>query len=163
VGRADASRPIDLAASAGLPAAGRLERIFGPSAPHTEPATPALPSHRYLSDSCDSWGASLLPARQPGGPFRYPRLARLAKLPGNRTVACTFPEKTGNSVTKRRRNMPSHTLRRRQRPELQADRKNEPSSEAAIAAQLRALIPCSTDPAWLEKMAREVESKAHRR
>jgi hypothetical protein len=29
------------------------------------------------------------------------------------------------------------------------------------AAHLRALIPCSTDPAWLENMAREVESKAH--
>jgi hypothetical protein len=59
--------------------------------------------------------------------------------------------------------MPSHILRRRQRPELQANRKREPLSEAAIAAQLRALIPCSTDPAWLEKMAREGESKAHQR
>jgi hypothetical protein len=46
----------------------------------------------------------------------------------------------------------------------------EPSREAqsienkadtvAIAARLRAMIPCSTDPAWLKKMAREVESKA---
>jgi hypothetical protein len=34
---------------------------------------------------------------------------------------------------------------------------------AAIVAQLRALIPCSTDPAWLEKLAREVESRAHQR
>jgi len=33
----------------------------------------------------------------------------------------------------------------------------------AIAAQLRALIPSSTDPVWLEKMAREVESKARQR
>jgi hypothetical protein len=59
--------------------------------------------------------------------------------------------------------MPSHTTRRRRTPELQANRKREPSREAAIAAQLRALIPGSTDPAWLEKMAREVESKAHQR
>jgi hypothetical protein len=51
----------------------------------------------------------------------------------------------------------------RRRPELQANRKTEPSREAAIATQLRALIPCSTDPAWLEKMAREVESKARQR
>jgi hypothetical protein len=60
-------------------------------------------------------------------------------------------------------NMLSHTLRRRRRPELQANRKTGSSREAAIAAQLRALIPSSTDPAWLEKMAREVESKAHQR
>jgi len=33
----------------------------------------------------------------------------------------------------------------------------------AVAARLRAQIPCSTDPAWLETMAREVESKAHLR
>jgi hypothetical protein len=59
--------------------------------------------------------------------------------------------------------MPSHALRRHRRPEWQANRKREPSSEAAIAAQLRSLIPCSTDPAWLEKMAREVESKAYQR
>jgi hypothetical protein len=69
--------------------------------------------------------------------------------------------------------MPSPTLRRGPRPELQANRKIEPSREAqplenkdnaaAISAHLRALIPCSTDPAWLEKMAREVESKAHQR
>jgi hypothetical protein len=59
--------------------------------------------------------------------------------------------------------MPSYTLRRGRRPELQANRKTEPSREAAIAAQLRALIPASTDPAWLEKMVREVESKAHQR
>jgi hypothetical protein len=67
--------------------------------------------------------------------------------------------------------MPSRTLRRARRPELQANRKTGPSREAqpiennaraaAIAAQLRAQIPCSTDPAWLEKMACEVESKAH--
>jgi hypothetical protein len=70
-------------------------------------------------------------------------------------------------------NMPSRTLRRGRRPELQANRKIEASREAqplenkdnaaAISAHLRALIPCSTDPAWLEKMAREVESKAHQR
>jgi hypothetical protein len=69
--------------------------------------------------------------------------------------------------------MPSHTLRRGRRPELQANRKIEPSREAqpvenkddaaSIAAQLRALIPCSTDPAWLEKMAREIAIKAHQR
>ena len=59
--------------------------------------------------------------------------------------------------------MPAHTLRRPRRPELQANGKTEPSREAAIAAQLRALIPASTDPAWLEKMVREVESKAHHR
>jgi hypothetical protein len=69
--------------------------------------------------------------------------------------------------------MPSPTLRRARTPELLADRKREPSTEAkpiengghaaAIAAQLRALIPYSTDPTWLEKMAREVESKAHQR
>jgi hypothetical protein len=69
--------------------------------------------------------------------------------------------------------MPSPTLRRARTPELLADRKREPSTEAkpienkghtaAIASQLRALIPCSTDPTWLEKMAREVESKAHQR
>jgi len=53
----------------------------------------------------------------------------------------------------------------------QANRNEEPSKEpgisdtdgpAAIAAQLRAMIPCSTDPAWLERMAREVESRAPR-
>jgi hypothetical protein len=66
--------------------------------------------------------------------------------------------------------LPSHTLRSARRPELQAYRTRERSSEvrpienkahaAAIAAQLRALIPCSTDPAWLEKMVREVEGRA---
>ena len=69
--------------------------------------------------------------------------------------------------------MPSHTLHRGRRPELQASRKTAPSREtqpvenkddaAAVAAQLRALIPCSTDPAWLEKMAREIAIKAHQR
>jgi hypothetical protein len=69
--------------------------------------------------------------------------------------------------------MPSRTLRRGRRPEPQANRKTKPSREArqlenkdgaaAIAAHLRALIPWSTDPAWLEKMAREVESIAHQR
>ena len=67
--------------------------------------------------------------------------------------------------------MLSRTLRRGRRPELQADRKIEPSRKAqphenndnaaAISAHLRALIPCSTDPAWLEKMAREIAIKAH--
>jgi hypothetical protein len=66
--------------------------------------------------------------------------------------------------------MRSGTLRRARRPELQAYRSTERSREAqlienkadtvAIAARLRGMIPCSTDPAWLEKMAREVESKA---
>ena len=64
--------------------------------------------------------------------------------------------------------MTSHALPRR--PELQAYRTRERSGEvrpienkaraAAIAAKLRSQIPCSTDPAWLEKMAREVEGKA---
>jgi len=64
-------------------------------------------------------------------------------------------------------------LRRARWSELQAYHKAKLSREvqpienkahaAAIAAQLRAQIPCSTDPAWLEKMAREVESKAHLR
>jgi hypothetical protein len=67
--------------------------------------------------------------------------------------------------------MRSGTLRRARRPELQPYRSTERSREvqpidnkappAAIATRLRAMIPCSTDPAWLEKMAREVESKAH--
>jgi hypothetical protein len=65
------------------------------------------------------------------------------------------------------------TLRRYRRPEQQAYRRTEQSREVqpiehnaqalAIAARLRAMIPCSTDPAWLEKMAREVESQAHLR
>ena len=69
--------------------------------------------------------------------------------------------------------MPSHTLRSARRPDLQAYRMRERSREgrpieneddaAVIAAKLRSQIPCSTDPAWLEKMAREVESKAHQR
>ena len=65
--------------------------------------------------------------------------------------------------------MPSHTLHSARRPELQAyststrERSREGRSienkahAAAIAAKLRSQIPCSTDPAWLEKMAREVE------
>ena len=67
--------------------------------------------------------------------------------------------------------MTSHALPRR--PELQAYHTKERSGEgrpienkaraAAIAAKLRSQIPCSTDPAWLEKMAREVESQAHQR
>jgi len=69
--------------------------------------------------------------------------------------------------------MPSRTLRRSRPSELPAYRKTELLREvqpienkahaAAIAARLRAQIPCSTDPAWLEKMAREVESRAARR
>ena len=69
--------------------------------------------------------------------------------------------------------MPSRTLRRARRSELQAYHKAGRSREAqpienkanaaAIAARLRAQIPCSTDPAWPETMAREVESKAHLR
>jgi hypothetical protein len=69
--------------------------------------------------------------------------------------------------------MPSHTARRVDRLGLQADRTREPPRDAApienkdhavaIAAQLRAMIRYSTDPAWLEKMAREAESTAHRR
>src|SRR5262249_50299380 len=39
----------------------------------------------------------------------------------------------------------------------------EDKDAAAIAAQLRALIPSSTDPARLEQMAREVEGRARRR
>jgi len=63
------------------------------------------------------------------------------------------------------------TLRRSRRPNRQAYRRTERSRDVhpvedkaravAIAARLRAMIPCSTDPAWLEKMAREVESKTH--
>jgi hypothetical protein len=69
--------------------------------------------------------------------------------------------------------LPSPTSRSARLSERQAYRTSERSNEvrrienkahaAAIAAQLRALIPCSTDPAWLERMAREVESKAHQR
>jgi hypothetical protein len=69
--------------------------------------------------------------------------------------------------------MPSRILHRSRRSEQQGYRKTEASREvqsienkahvAAIAAQLRAQIPCSTDPAWLEKMAREVEGRAARR
>jgi hypothetical protein len=65
------------------------------------------------------------------------------------------------------------TLRRSRRPDQQAYRRTERSRDVqpvedkaravAIAARLRAMIHCSTDPAWLEKMAREVESKAHHR
>jgi hypothetical protein len=33
-------------------------------------------------------------------------------------------------------------------------------SQAAIAAQLRAQIPCSTDPTRLERLAREAEARA---
>jgi len=67
--------------------------------------------------------------------------------------------------------MLSRALRRKR--DLQADRKTGSSSEAqpienqvhavAIAAQLRAMIPCSTDPAWLEGMAREVERRVGQR
>jgi len=69
--------------------------------------------------------------------------------------------------------MPSRNLRRARTPELLANRRREPSREAkpienkdsaaAIAAQLRALIPGSTDPTWLEKMVCEFENRAHRR
>jgi hypothetical protein len=65
------------------------------------------------------------------------------------------------------------TLRRSPRFEQQVYLKTKLSREVqplenqahavAIAARLRAMIPCSTDPAWLEKMAREVENKAHLR
>jgi hypothetical protein len=68
--------------------------------------------------------------------------------------------------------MPSRILRRSGRSQQQGYRMTEPSREvqsienkahaAAIAAQLRAQIPCSTDPAWLENMAREVENRASR-
>jgi hypothetical protein len=64
-------------------------------------------------------------------------------------------------------------LLRRGRAVEPAIRKIEPSKEVqavekrdaaeAIAFRLRALIPCSTDPARLEKLAREVESTAHQR
>jgi hypothetical protein len=64
-------------------------------------------------------------------------------------------------------------LLRRGRAVQPAIRKIEPSKEVqavekrdaaeAIAFRLRALIPCSTDPARLEKLAREVESTAHQR
>ena len=68
--------------------------------------------------------------------------------------------------------MPSHTLPSVRRPELQAYRTRKRSREvqpietkahaAEIAAQLRALIPCSTDPARLERLAREAEARSRR-
>jgi hypothetical protein len=77
--------------------------------------------------------------------------------------------RSGNARRIQGENMRPGTLRPARRPEPQAYHKTERSSEAqpteneaiaiAIAAQLRAQIPCSTDPAWLERMAREVESK----
>ena len=48
-------------------------------------------------------------------------------------------------------------------PSRKAQAVENKDAAAAIVAQLRALIPCSTDPAWLEKLAREVESRAHQR
>ena len=64
-------------------------------------------------------------------------------------------------------------MRRARWSELQAYHKAKLSREVqplekqtdavAVAARLRAMIPCSTDPAWLEKMAREVESKVRPR
>jgi len=48
-------------------------------------------------------------------------------------------------------------------PSREAQAVENKAAAAAIVAQLRALIPCSTDPAWLEKLAREVESRAHQR
>ena len=85
---------------------------------------------------------------------------------GNQTAARAF-EGMGNRRRIDGGNMPSHTLRTAGGPELQAYRTRERSREvrpidnedyaAEIAAKLRSQIPCSTDPAWLEKMAREVE------
>src|SRR5215475_7796790 len=87
----------------------------------------------------------------------------------NQTAACAFA-RSGSARRIHGENMPSRILRRSRRSEQQTYRKTEPSREvqsienkahaAAIAAQLRAQIPCSTDPARLEKMAREVESRA---
>jgi hypothetical protein len=48
-------------------------------------------------------------------------------------------------------------------PSKEAQAVESKDAAAAIATQLRALIPCSTDPARLEKLAREVESRAHQR
>jgi hypothetical protein len=48
-------------------------------------------------------------------------------------------------------------------PSKEAHAVSGKNAAAAIAAKLRALIPCSTDPAWLEKMAREVERRAGQR
>lgn len=39
----------------------------------------------------------------------------------------------------------------------------ENKGEAATAARLRAMIPASTDPEWLEKMAHDIESEGRRR
>jgi hypothetical protein len=39
----------------------------------------------------------------------------------------------------------------------------ESKGAAAIAARLRAMIPASTDPEWLEKMAHDIESGRRRR
>jgi hypothetical protein len=58
----------------------------------------------------------------------------------------------------------SHSRRnRKSEPPREAQAIENKDHAAAIAARLRAMIPCSTDPAWLEKMARDVESKARRR
>src|SRR5215475_3871889 len=95
--------------------------------------------------------------------------ARSQSSASNETAACAFA-RSGNARRIHGDNMPSRILRRSRRSEQQTYRKTEPSREvqsienkahaAAIAAQLRAQIPCSTDPARLEKMAREVESRA---
>ena len=66
----------------------------------------------------------------------------------------------------------SRTTGRIRLARLQAHIKREPATArrieteahaATVAASLRAMMRYSTDPAWLEKMAQEVESKAHRR
>jgi hypothetical protein len=58
------------------------------------------------------------------------------------------------------KDIPSHTLRRGRKPERQTNHRTENKDHAAaVAAKLRSQISCSTDPARLEKMAREVETK----
>src|SRR5262249_46723763 len=47
-------------------------------------------------------------------------------------------------------------------PHIERAKETRVQDAAAIAARLRALIPSSTDPARLEKMAREIESRSTR-
>jgi hypothetical protein len=86
------------------------------------------------------------------------------------TVAFTD---TGNAQRNRGENMLPGPFRCSRPSEQQAYRRTERFMEVqpvegnaravAIAARLRAMIRCSTDPAWLEKMAREVEARARQR
>jgi hypothetical protein len=48
-------------------------------------------------------------------------------------------------------------------PPKKAHAAADKDATAVIAARLRAMIPFSTDPGWLEDMARDVENRAHHR